>query len=95
MAKIDGLEIRSTVESNYKPGVKTSEFWKSLVVNLIATLIIAYGLWKGNEGIAGFGTILLGFTTGTYNIGRSMEKSAQAKSVGAVVTKLMSDKESS
>lgn len=70
-----------------KPGVKTSEFWKSIVVHVIALVIIAYGMQKGSDGIVGFGTILMGVTQGSYNIGRSVAKGGVAK-LAHVVAKI-------
>ena len=70
-----------TIETHTKPGYKTTEFWKSTVVHFVALFVIAFGMWKGSDGIVQFGTILMGITQGTYNIGRSIEKGGLAKQV--------------
>lgn len=84
MADIE-LNAEVTMTAIGKPGIKTTEFWKSVVVHLVAVLVIAYGMHKQSDQIVGFGTILMGLTAGTYNIGRSMEKSNINKLTSALL----------
>jgi len=79
------LEAEVAVVAKSKPGFKTTEFWKSLAVHVIALAVIAYGMQKGSDGIVQFGTILIGITQGTYNIGRSMAKGGASKGVAALL----------
>lgn len=76
------LEVETNFKGATKPGVKTTEFWKSIGVHIIATLVIAYGMWKGSDGIAQFGAVLMAITQGSYNIGRAFEKGKAHEATG-------------
>ncbi len=67
-------DAKVVVSGITKPGIKTTEFWGSLLVHIAALCMIAFGTWKGSDGLANFGAILMGVTQGTYNLGRAYEK---------------------
>ena len=75
MAKDEGVTVEATITGG-KPGVKTSEFWKSLAVHLVGTIITAYGMWKGSEGAIAVGGIVLGLANHGYSTSRGMAKKA-------------------
>lgn len=61
-----------------KSGVKTSEFWTSLITQLLGVLITAFGLYKGSDGLVAFGGILTGSGGGAYALSRASVKKASA-----------------
>lgn len=81
------VEAKVEVEPKTKKGIKTSEFWKSVIVQVVAIMIIAYGMNKGSDGIVEFGSILMGLVQGSYNIGRALEKGSAMKLLGAAEKK--------
>lgn len=68
-----------------KPGVKSSEFWSTMLVQVLATAVIAFGMWKGSDGILAFGAILSGVAQGSYNVSRGLEKGGAAKALGQIL----------
>ncbi len=79
------LTAKVGVVAETKPGFKSTEFWKSIAVHVVAVAIIAYGMHKGSDGLVQFGTILMGITQGTYNLSRAIAKGGAAKTVAALV----------
>lgn len=86
MAKIPDtkVHVETEIKTSGKPGVKTSEFWLTLVVKLVAILLIAYGMWKGSDGLVEFGGVVMALSSGAYAVGRSIEKAGAAKAIGQV-----------
>jgi len=85
VAKTPDIKAEVEITSPTKPGVKTTEFWKSIAVHLVALMVIAFGIFKGSDGLVGFGSILMGLTQGSYNIGRSMAKKGASEAVAALL----------
>ena len=57
-----------------KPGVKTSEFWSSLVTKILGALLAAYGAYAGKEVLIYIGAGLLGSSDVAYTIARGLTK---------------------
>lgn len=78
------IKVGVDLAASGKPGKTTTEFWTSILVQAGALLVVAVGLYKGNDMLVGFGSLLSGLTQGTYNVGRSMEKAGLAKAAVAL-----------
>lgn len=57
-----------------KAGKKTSEFWKSIAVHVVAIVIMAFGAYKESEMLMGVGAILMAAQGSSYNISRGLAK---------------------
>lgn len=68
------MEQEETKPVETKPGTKTTEFWQSIIVGAIALLVMAFGMWKGSDGVVGFGSILMGMSQGAYSVSRGLAK---------------------
>lgn len=68
------MEQETKQATEAKPGAKTTEFWQTVIVGVIAMLLTAFGLWKGSDGIAALGTILMSTSQGAYSVSRGLAK---------------------
>lgn len=59
-----------------KPGVKTSEFWITILNNVVGLGLLVYGLVADNDTAATIGASLSGLTTSAYTLARSKAKTA-------------------
>ena len=92
--KSGGIAVTVGTEFTHKgkPGHTTTEFYGTLLVHVVGLLLVAYGMFKGSDGLAEFGAILMGVTQGSYNVGRSMEKAGLAKALGGILGNLNAPK---
>lgn len=88
MANAENLKLDAdvTVAVHAKPGIKTTEFWKSVIVHVVAMMIIAWGMAKGSDSITAVGSVLLGLANGSYTLSRGMAKKGLAAIVDKEVT---------
>lgn len=61
-----------------KPGWKTSEYWLSIAAFVISTVVLGGGFIE-NEAVIQALSVLAGLLGGSYSVGRSLVKSAEAK----------------
>ena len=61
-----------------KSGPKTSEFWVTVITQILGVILAAIGAYKGSDGLAAVGGILTGAAQGTYTLGRSKAKQRSA-----------------
>lgn len=57
-----------------KEGVKTSEFWVTVITKVVGLGVISYGMWKQNDGALALGGIIVGVASGTYSLSRGLAK---------------------
>lgn len=61
-----------------KPGWKTTEYWTTILGFVITSVILAGGFIQNETVIQGL-TIVSGMLGGSYTVGRSLVKAAEAK----------------
>lgn len=71
-------ELAQVPAPQAKSGPKTSEFWVTVITQLLGVILAAIGAYKGSDGLAAVGGILTGAAQGTYTLGRSKAKQRSA-----------------
>lgn len=60
-------------------GMKSSEFWQTLVANLVSGFLVVWGAVQSNETLVGVGMAGLTIKTSVYAYGRAKVKAAEAE----------------
>ncbi len=61
-----------------KKGSKTTEFWITVVVGVLAQVVTAYGLYKGNDAVVGVGAVMTSVAGGAYTLSRGKAKGGRS-----------------
>ena len=74
--ELDTAEAQERLEALtiLKKGPRTTEFWITVVVGVLAQIVTAYGLYKASEPIVAVGGIMTSVAAGAYSISRCKAK---------------------
>lgn len=65
----------AAIDAGSKPGKKTTEFWITVVVGVLAQVVTAYGMYKASDPIIAVGGIMTAVAGGAYSMSRGKAKS--------------------
>lgn len=57
-----------------KPGYKTSEFWKSLIMSMAGVGLVVYGAVESKADVMDIGLLLAGIPVAGYAVSRGLAK---------------------
>ena len=69
-----GARVVQEVVQQSSPGIRTSEFSLTLISLVVGLAMMAWGAYKGNDGMVIIGGAISGVTTGGYSVGRGLAK---------------------